>query len=294
MELINFTAKDGYCLCGVLYRPQVAAMCPQSHPKGAVLLVCAVGVTQSFYRPFCAWLADCGYVAMTFDYRGMGQSGNGSLRQLNANVMTWAEHDAASALEHLAARVPTEVPITWLGHSLGGQIYAFALDQVAPAVAARVKKFTYIAAGSGYWRENAAPTRRRSWLFWFVLGPLLTPLFGYWPGARLGIVGDLPKDVFYQWRAWCMNREYAVGALPPKYRSLSASVVVPITSISFTDDELMSEKNIAGLCSTYPQRQLKSLRFMPQDLGVKRIGHFGAFRKEMREPLWERVVLHEL
>ena len=153
-------------------------------------------------------------------------------------------------------------------------LYAFTMDQVAPAIAARVKKFTYIAAGSGYWLENAAPTKRRSWLFWFVLGPLLTPLFGYWPGARLGIVGDLPKGVFYQWRAWCLNREYAVGALPARYRALAASVDVPITAISFTDDEMMSAKNIIGLQMIYPQQSFQVLRFAPSDLAVKRVGIF--------------------
>ena len=301
MENTSFKTKDGCQLTGVIYRPDkpsdssvVSATEPSVvHQKGAVLMVCAMGVPQSFYRAFCQWLAERGYVAMTFDFRGMGRSRQQSLRQLDADVMTWAELDAVAALEHLAATIP-DLPITWLGHSLGGQIYAFTLNQVDAAVAARVKKFSYIAAGSGYWLENAAPTKRISWLFWFVLGPVLTPLFGYWPGARLGIVGDLPKGVFYQWRAWCLNRDYAVGVLPAKYRALAANVPVPITVISFTDDELMSEKNILSLQTTYPQHSLKALRFKPEDLGVKWIGHFGAFRNEMRTPIWERVVLAEL
>lgn len=301
MENTSFTTKDGYRLMGVIYRPVESANIPVSssaehlpvHQKGAVLVVCAMGVPQSFYRAFCQWLAERGYVAMTFDFRGMGLSRPQNLRRVDADVMTWAELDAAAALEHLAALVP-EVPVTWLGHSLGGQIYPFTLDQVDAAVAARVKKFSYIAAGSGYWRENAAPTKRMSWLFWFVLGPVLTPLFGYWPGARLGIVGDLPKGVFYQWKKWCMHRDYAVGVLPSKYRALAAKVNVPITVISFTDDEMMSEKNIKSLQATYPPHALKSLRFSPADLGVQRVGHFGAFRKEMRAPIWERVVLAEL
>ena len=293
MKTIIFTTKDNYRLSGVLYRSPEAAASTATPPKGAVLLVCAMGVPQSFYRSFCEWLAESGYVAMTFDYRGMGQSRHTSLRDVRADVMTWAEIDTAAALEHLAVVLP-DVPITWVGHSLGGQIFAFTMDQVAPAIAARVKKFTYIAAGSGYWLENAAPTKRRSWLFWFVLGPVLTPLFGYWPDARLGIVGDLPMGVFYQWKTWCLDREYAVGALPAKYRALAASVAVPITAISFTVDEMMSAKNIAGLQMIYPQQSFQMVRLTPRDLGVKRVGHFGAFREVMRASLWERVVLPAL
>jgi predicted alpha/beta hydrolase len=168
------------------------------------------------------------------------------------------------------------------------------MDCVDQQVAARVRKFTYIAAGSGYWLENAPPTKRRSWIFWFVLGPLLTPLFGYWPGARLGIVGDLPKGVFYQWKAWCMNHEYAVGVLPEKYRRLASDIKVPVTAISFTDDEMMSEENIKSLMAIYPQKAMRGLRYAPKELDVARIGHFGAFRKEMRAPLWEPVILAEI
>lgn len=289
MKVITFPAKDGYRLSGTIY--EVARR--TGAVRGAVLMVGAMGVSQSFYRAFCEWLAEQRLVTMTFDFRGMGRSRSGALRGLDADVMTWAEQDAAAAVEYLAELVPA-VAVTWIGHSLGGQIYAFAMDRVAPTAAQRVKKFTYIAAGSGYWLENAAPTRRRSWLFWFVLGPLLTPLFGYWPGAKLGIVGDLPRGVFYQWRRWCLNREYAVGALPEHYRALAASVAVPISAISFTDDEMMSEKNINGLRAVYPQHAFRALRFSPESLGVDRIGHFGAFRREMREKLWARVLLPEL
>jgi predicted alpha/beta hydrolase len=292
MESVTFSAKDGVPLSGMIYQPD-SALKPQTQPRGALLLVCAMGVPQSFYRAFCEWLAECGFVAMTFDYRGMGQSRHGSLRGLEADVMTWAELDTPAALEYLAVRVP-DVPIGWIGHSLGGQIYAFAMNRADPTTAARVKKFNYIAAGSGYWRENALPTRRRSWLFWFVLGPVLTPILGYWPGAKLGIVGDLPKGVFYQWKRWCMNREYAVGALPAKYRALAASVAVPITAVSFTDDEMMSERNIASLQSIYPQQAFRAIRLSPQKLGVKRVGHFGAFRREMRDALWIPLILPEL
>ncbi|TAG01533.1 MAG: alpha/beta fold hydrolase [Betaproteobacteria bacterium] len=191
MKTISIQTSDGHRLNATLYEPLPSL----GAPSKAVLVVCAMGVPQRFYRALCEWLSDRGCLAMTFDYRGMGLSRQGSLRDLSADILTWAENDTAAALTHLA-KLSGDTPITWLGHSLGGQIFAFALNAVSPDIAARVKRVSYLAAGSGYWRENAAPTKRRSWLFWFVLGPVLTPLFGYWPGAKLGIVGDLPRGVF--------------------------------------------------------------------------------------------------
>jgi predicted alpha/beta hydrolase len=93
-----------------------------------------------------------------------------------------------------------------LGHSLGAQLPGFLQrpEQVDGLVS--------IAAGSGYWRENAPKLRRSILYFWFVLVPLVTRLWGYFPGRKLKKVGDLPRGVILQWRRWCLNPRYSVGA----------------------------------------------------------------------------------
>ena len=52
---------------------------------GAVLIGGAMGVRQSFYRPFAQWLSGLGYVVATFDYRGVGDSRGRTLRGSKAN-----------------------------------------------------------------------------------------------------------------------------------------------------------------------------------------------------------------
>ena len=42
--------------------------------KGTVLIAGAMGVKQDYYAEFAQWLAAQGYVALSFDYRGMGES----------------------------------------------------------------------------------------------------------------------------------------------------------------------------------------------------------------------------
>ena len=56
----------------------------------------AMGVPQSFYAAFARWLAAEGFHAATFDYRGMGRSRRGSLRDVEADILTWAEQDTAA------------------------------------------------------------------------------------------------------------------------------------------------------------------------------------------------------
>jgi predicted alpha/beta hydrolase len=259
---------------------------PRLPSKGAVLIVPAMGVPQSFYATFAGWLASLGYHAVTFDFRGTGKSRRGPLSAVDADIVTWAEQDTAAVLRALAARAPG-LPITWIGHSLGGQIVPFVKDHVA------VSKVITVATGSGYWRENAAPLRRKVWIFWWLAVPLVTPLFGYFPGKKLGMVGDLPRGVIRQWRRWCMHPAYALGD-GDEVREKFASVTTPITALSFTDDEMMSDANTTSIHSFYERAPRKMLRLSPQDVGVTRIGHFGFFRPEMKEPLWDGLVAAEL
>ncbi|BAU73728.1 alpha/beta hydrolase family protein [Metapseudomonas furukawaii] len=260
---------------------------PEGEMRAAVLIVPAMGVPQRFYAPFATWLAERGYLVATFDYVGMGLSRNGHLRDLDVDILDWARHDCSTVLS-LIANAAGDKPLYWIGHSLGGQILPFVTG------AERITRVLTIATGSGYWRENTAELRRRVWLLWFLVAPLVTPLAGYFPGKRLGMVGDLPRGVIRQWRRWCLDPEYAVGAEGEDVRAAYSSVRIPITAISFTDDEMMSGRNTESLHSFYREAEKRFRRIAPAEVGEQRIGHFGFFKPQFQRSLWEEVLLPEL
>lgn len=276
---LQLCADDGTPLAARHYPPRALA-------RGAVLLAPAMGVPQRFYEPLASWLAGHGFSTLSFDYRGMGASRRASLRGLDIDIVGWGERDAQASLDALRALTPG-LPLTWIGHSLGGQIVPFVREHRA------LQKVITVAAGSGYWRDNSAPLRRKVWIFWWGAVPMLTPLFGYFPGQRLGMVGDLPRGVVEQWRRWCLHPEYALGD-GEAMRARFAAMTTPITSLSFSDDEMMSEASIAALHRGYTGAAPVLRRFTPRELGVPRVGHFGFFREAMRAPLWERLLLPEL
>jgi predicted alpha/beta hydrolase len=190
-------------------------------------------------------------------------------------------------LDALAGRA-ADLPLHWLGHSLGGQILPFV-----PRHERLAKAFT-VATGSGYWREYAPQLRWRAWWLWYVAVPVSLRLAGYFPGRRLRKIGDLPHGVMAQWRRWCLDPEYAVGAEGAPVRARYAAVRAPLVAISFTDDEYMSERNTASLHSFYSNAPQVARRIAPADVGLRRIGHFGFFREPLGEPLWRRYLLPEL
>jgi predicted alpha/beta hydrolase len=277
----DLRAEDGVALAARHFAPSSPRLGRAATPaRGAVLIAPALGVPQTYYEAFAHWLASTGFHALTFDYRGIGASRRGPLRDVDADLFTWAKVDLAAALEALEARA-AGVPVTWLGHSLGGQVVPFVPG------AERVSKIVTVATGSGYWRDNSEPLRRRVWMLWFGAVPIATPLFGYFPGQKLGMVGDLPRGVVMQWRKWCLHRDYVVGA-EHEARARFAAVRTPIVSFSFTDDEMMSARSIASIHDFYVGAPRTMHRLSPHDLGLSRVGHFGAFRRSMRAPLWER------
>ena len=279
MSAESVPARDGVTIAANFHAPE-------KEMKGAVLIAPAMGAPQSYYRPFAEWLAGEGYLAATFDYRGTGLSRNGSLRGCRADILDWARLDCGAMLDALEARAQG-TPLYWIGHSLGGQIIPFVPNL------ARVTKAVTVATGSGYWRENADALKRKAWLLWFVVAPLVLPLFGYFPGARLRMVGDLPKDVMIQWRRWCLHPEYAVGD-GEHVRAQFAAVRTPIVSLSFHDDEMMSARNTESIHGFYVNAPRTMKRIAPQEIGAPRIGHFGFFRAAFEQSLWRAHLLPEL
>jgi len=252
-----------------------------------VLIVPAMGTPQSYYGAFAQWLAGQGYAAATFDYRGTGQSRPRSLRGFKADILDWARLDCASMIELLGNENPG-IPLYWIGHSLGGQIFALVPNRE------RVAKAVTVATGSGYWRENAAAIRPMAWWLWFVAVPVALRLCGYFPGKALRKIGDLPKGVMAQWREWCLNPDYSYGAGDDAVRAQYAAVRTPIVSLSFSDDEMMSLRNTEAMHGYYSGAPRRMKRITPQEIGVPRIGHFGFFRAAFENTLWKPHLLPEL
>jgi len=252
---------------------------PESAPSASIVVGGAMGVRQSFYEAFARWLARQGLAVWTFDYRGSGDSLNGaSLRGVQADLLDWAR-DYEAVIDAAKAALPAQ-PLFLLGHSLGAQLPGFLQrpDQVDGLVS--------IAAGSGYWRENAPKLRRSVLYFWFVLVPLATRIWGYFPGRRLRKVGDLPRGVILQWRKWCLNPRYSVGAEGEAAAQSYARVRFPLLALSMTDDELMTLAGTRSLVSFYPYAPSAIECVAPADVQARRIGHFGFFREQFQHNLW--------
>ena len=260
---------------------------PSAAPKGAVLIVPAMGTLQDYYSAFATWLAHQGFLVATFDYRGTGRSRSGALRGFKADILDWARLDCAAMVDATAAAAPG-APLYWVGHSLGGQILALVPNRE------RIAKAVTVATGSGYWLETVPSLRPKAFYLFHIVVPIALALWGYFPGRTLRKIGDLPKGVMAQWREWCLNPDYSYGAESDEVRAQYAAVRTPIVSLSFSDDEMMSLRNTEAMHGYYSGAPRRMKRISPRDIGAPRIGHFGFFRAAFEGSLWQRHLLPEL
>jgi predicted alpha/beta hydrolase len=276
-QAIAFSADDGAVPLSGRYHA------PPGEARAAVLLAGAMGVRQDYYAGFARWLAAQGYAALHFDYRGTGESlpAGRSLRGFRADLFDWSR-DIDAAIDALLARHP-QAPLFVVGHSLGAQLPGLLRyrDRIAGLVS--------VAAGSGYWRDNAPQLKRIVLYFWHVLVPLGVAIAGYFPGKRIGKVGDLPRGVVLQWRRWCLHPRYHVGAEGEAVRRQFAGARFPVVALSITDDELMTERGTRVLIDCYENAPRQIQRIAPADVGAQRIGHFGFFRPQFEATLWRRL-----
>lgn len=250
--------------------------------KASIVIAPAMAITQAFYSSFAAWLANEGYLVWTFDYRGTGDSLKGrSMRGAPGTLDEWCTKDYDSVLQ-AAAKTASDLRLFAIGHSFGGQC--------APLLPSRslLSGLVDIAVGSGAMRDNTPAIRRTAPLLWYVLVPVLCPIFGYFPGARIGIIGDLPTGAIREWRRWCLDPDYLLGA-EPRARAAFASAEYPVLALTISDDELLLEAGSRRLHDAYRPGNVDYRLLRPADHGLSRIGHSGFFRKSGQARLWPLV-----
>jgi predicted alpha/beta hydrolase len=257
---------------------------PEHAPGFAVVIHGATGVPARYYAAFASWLCTAHRAAvLTYDYRDFASSSTGHPRQSKALMSDWGIHDQSAALSDLARRYP-DTPLRVIGHSLGALWLGFHDD------IARVDRVVSVASGPAYWLNHPISYMPAVIWFWWLGGPLAVTMAGYMPGRITGIGPDLPSGIYWQWRRWCLSREFARGdwgkSLPEPDLTQAR---FKLTCIGFSDDRLIPPKFAAQLASFYPQAQATLQTLHPSDFGLERIGHTAVFSKHCRTA-WPTLV----
>jgi predicted alpha/beta hydrolase len=251
-------------------------MDPPGAARGTVIVHGATATPARFYAPFAAFLAASGIRVVRYDYRGVGSSRPDTLRGFAANMTDWAR-DAASIHRFVASRYPDD-PLAVVGHSFGGQLIGL-VDELRWARGAIT-----VGAQFGYYGHWPMLSRAKLAITWSALVPALTTTFGYLPG-RAGLGEDLPKGVAAQWARWCQSPDYFIVDHPDAAERL-ARFDRPLCAYTFTDDDYAPEGAVDSFLGRLESARLDHRRVRPSEIGKATIGHFGFFRRGLRDTLW--------
>lgn len=276
---ITFHCSDGYVLNGHVWEPDGGANAGGTS-LGTVVITCATGVKASYYHRYAAFLAENGFTAVTFDYRGIGQSRHGSLVGLRVRWFEWGLRDIDAVLDWALNR-DDGGPVSVVGHSFGG----FGVGLAANG--RRVGRLLTVGAQHAHWRDYRRNHRLRFWWRWHVLMPLLTVRRGYFPGRERGWLEDLPAGVALDWAR--SPRDFTAVA-PRQLRALmkgnQQAFATPTVAVAAVDDPYATPVAVNRTLKYHPNSPSDVVWLHPEDLGEREIGHFGLFHARFRDTFW--------
>lgn len=279
LQHLTLTTQDGFAIAATLY--QADASQPATR---ALLISSATGAPRAYYRPFAEYLAERGWVVLTYDYRGIGDSkpqDKTSLQHLQ--LADWGRQDLAAGLQYLAEHFP-HARIAALGHSIGGQVIALAANNH------HVDTIVTVAAQIGYFGNWPGPlSRLRMNLITGWILPAAVRVFGELPAFAMGGVA-LPYGLALDWARWCQHPEYFVDRQRRPLATYYHQLTVPARFFGVTDDQFYAPPSaVADLARRHTHAQREVVIRHPRDWGAKQVGHFGFFRKSAPTAAWQEV-----
>lgn len=273
MQRIMITAQDGYPISALW-------LVVQKNAIGTVILSSATSIKKEFYIKFAEFIHENGYNVLLFDYRGIGGSAPSVLKGSKIFMHEWGTKDMNAALNYIINTVGT-TNIIWMGHSVGAQLVGF-LEQ-----AKYVKRVISINAALGYWGYFPFPMNLTVWVLWYIVGPVLTTLYGYGAMRMIGWGENLPKDVLMEWRRWCISKDYYRTLLQQKLNAdVFNNFTRPMTVIYISDDYIANDKTVSLMMKFFPNAPTEVLKIAVEKYTRDKVGHTGIFRQKFKTTLW--------
>lgn len=269
-EKITLACKDGYPLVAELFRSE--------NPQAAVVVAAALGVPRRFYADYARHLATQGLTTLIFDYRGTGESTQGTVPGAQMQMADWGRYDIEAALGWCGRELKPK-KLFLVGHSAGGQLPALAPSSE------KLYGMVLIAASAPSLRYYPLRDKLGPAFLWHVAVPLFSRGRDQFPSKRFGFSSvDVPTGVMRQWAAWSRSPTYLFSPEHQMDTTRYARLSVPLLSYCFLDDGYAPPAAVNALLEHYSAAQIEKREIPKPAKG--QIGHFGYFRERQRETLW--------
>ncbi|WP_239311858.1 MULTISPECIES: alpha/beta fold hydrolase [unclassified Frankia] len=262
-DIVPITTEDGSTFVLRLFSQQ-----DQTAP--AVLLLPAMGVPATYYKPFVQELCRRGLSVVTVDLRGQGESVRSTRPGTRSGYQVIIEQDLPAIIETVHRRYPA-APLFLLGHSLGGTLgilYASVRPDTVAGVAVIATGTTHV---SGFGRRGPKILLQTRAVY------LVTRILGHWPGHRLGFAGRQPAGLMLDWCRHARTGRYEPAGSEQNFEQRLRELSVPVLAVSLDDDLLAPRRAVDILCAKLGSAPLARLH-LDRASGQLRLGHIDWIR----------------
>ncbi|QUH01301.1 alpha/beta fold hydrolase [Saccharopolyspora erythraea] len=231
-----------------------------------VILLPAMGVPATYYRPFIANLRERGLTVVSIDFRGHGQSRPRAVRGVRFGYQALVD-DVDAVVDLVAERYP-RAPRFLVGHSLGGQITMLN----AAARPDGVHGAAMLASGS-VWFRSFPGSRGFKNLIGTQFIAVVSTLLGYWPGWSFG--GRQPTGLMRDWARMARTGRWSLTGSTTDYEKALGELRLPLLTVTFDGDELAPPSSTDHLAGKAPRVVRTRRHYSLADAGAEKLGHFG-------------------
>ncbi|MER6447561.1 alpha/beta hydrolase family protein [Streptomyces venezuelae] len=210
----------------------------------APVLVCmpAMGTRAVSYTPLAESLVQAGFQVVLGELRGQGTSSVQVRRGVRYGYHEMVTYDYPALFREVAAAFPL-APRHLLGHSLGGQLGALYLSQEPHMAAGAI----LVGAPSCHWRGWPFP-QGLGLLAGFQFAAALASVYGYFPGRRLGVLGNDSAQLLRDMAAQVRTGRYDVPSSPVDFEPWLAGLDLPVLAVAIEGDPMAPPGGVRGLC----------------------------------------------
>ena len=279
MQQLFLKTSDQNLISVTVFEPQ--------NPNGKLLLInSATGVKQQVYFSFAKYFAENGFTAITYDYRGIGESKPKKMNGFHATMRIWGTDDFKTVTDFIKKNYQNHQKFC-LGHSVGALI--IGMNENAHIF----DKFIFVATQDAYIGNLKANIAASAVLGFGIAVPLTTKFFGYFPAHRFGLGESLPKGVAYDWRTLILNKKSTSRLYEKIATHFSKDLKQETFIIHAEDDPWVTMKGMENLMNNvYPHLKKTYREIKVSDSEKGEIGHINFFRS-FNKSLW-KIVLNEL
>lgn len=228
-------AKDGATSEVRMYR--------QAEDPAAPVVICmpAMATPAATYVPLAEALFQAGFQVVLGELRGQGTSSVRLRRGVRYGYHEIVTLDYPALFEAVAAAFPA-APRYLLGHSLGGQLGALYLGQQPEQAAGAI----LVGAPSCHYRGWPFP--RNLGIFAAAhLAVGVGSVVGYFPGRRLGVLGNEATRLMRDFAAQIRSGRYRVPSSPLDFESDLSRVRLPVLAVTIVGDGMATAYGVRAL-----------------------------------------------